>query len=67
MPDLAKDNNAREEANFNDTLKKLKDKGMTIINTDRSQWEAIVPKVVPTLEKTWPSTKGYYEKIMKMK
>ncbi len=67
MPDLAKDNNAREEANFNDILKKLKEKGMTIISTDRSQWEAIVPKVVPTLEKTWPSTKGYYEKIMKMK
>jgi TRAP-type transport system periplasmic protein len=67
MSDLAKDNNAREEANFNDILKKLKEKGMTIITTDRSQWETIVPKVIPTLEKTWPSTKGYYEKIMKMK
>lgn len=48
-------------------MQKLKDKGMTVVNTDRSLWEAIVPKVVPSLEKTWPSTKGYYEKIMNMK
>lgn len=67
MPNLEKDNNAREEANFKDILQKLKDKGMTVVNTDRSLWEAIVPKVVPGLEKTWPSTKGYYEKIMNMK
>jgi TRAP-type transport system periplasmic protein len=64
---LVKDNNARQEANFKETLQKLKDKGMNVITTDRSKWEAIVPKVVPTLEKTWPSTKGYYEKIMNMK
>jgi TRAP-type C4-dicarboxylate transport system substrate-binding protein len=67
MPGLAKDNNARQEANFKETLQKLKDKGMNVISTDRSKWEAIVPKVIPTLEKTWPSTKGYYEKIMNMK
>jgi tripartite ATP-independent transporter DctP family solute receptor len=67
MPGLAKDNNVRQEANFKDTLQKLKDKGMNVISTDRSKWEALVPKVIPTLEKTWPSTKGYYEKIMKTK
>jgi tripartite ATP-independent transporter DctP family solute receptor len=67
IPNLEKDNNAREEANFKDTLQKLKDKGMTVVNTDRSLWEAIVPKVAPDLEKTWPSTKGLYEKIMNMR
>jgi tripartite ATP-independent transporter DctP family solute receptor len=67
MPNLEKDNNAREEANFKDTLQKLKDKGMTVLDVDRSLWEAIVPKVVPGLENTWPSTKGLYEKIMNMK
>ena len=67
MPNLAKDNNTMEEANFDDVLQKLKGKGMTVVNTDRSLWEAIVPKVAPGLETTWPSTKGYYEKIMKMK
>ncbi len=67
MAGLVKDNNARQEANFKETLQKLKDKGMNVITTDRTKWEAMVPKVVPTLEKTWPSTKGYYEKIMKMK
>ena len=46
---------------------KLKAKGMNVITTDRAKWETIVPKVIPTLEKTWPSTKGYYEKIMTMK
>jgi len=64
---LAKDNNARQEANFTDILQKLKDKGMNVISTDRSKWEAIVPKVIPTLEKTWPSTKGFYDKILAMK
>ncbi len=48
-------------------MQKLKDNGMTVVNTDRSLWEAIVPKVFPSLKKTWPSTKGYYEKIMNMK
>jgi len=64
---LAKDNNARQEANFKDILQKLKDKGMNVISTDRSKWEAIVPKVIPTLEKTWPSTRGFYDKILAMK
>lgn len=67
MAGLAKDNNDRQEANFDDILKKLKDKGMNVITTDHSKWAAVVPKVVPTLEKTWPSTKGLYDKIMKMK
>jgi TRAP-type transport system periplasmic protein len=67
MAGLAKDNNTRQEANFKETLQKLKDKGMNVLTTDRTKWEAMVPKVIPTLEKTWPSTKGYYEKIMKMK
>lgn len=67
MPDLVKDNNAMEEANFAATLQKLKDKGMTVITTDRSKWEVNVPKLIPDLEKTWPSTKGYYDKIMNFK
>jgi tripartite ATP-independent transporter DctP family solute receptor len=67
MTGLAKDNNTRQEANFNDILQKIKDKGMNVIKTDRSKWETLVPKIIPTLEKTWPSTKGYYEKIMNMK
>jgi TRAP-type transport system periplasmic protein len=67
MAGLVKDNNTRQEANFKETLQKLKDKGMNVIATDRTKWEAIVPKVVPTLEKTWPSTKGLYEKIISMK
>jgi tripartite ATP-independent transporter DctP family solute receptor len=66
MPDLAKANNTMQQANFEDVLQKLKGKGMNVITTDRSKWEALVPKVIPSLEKTWPSTKGYYEKIMKM-
>lgn len=67
MPDLVKDNNAMEEAKFQETLNKLKDKGMTVVPTDRSKWETIVPQVIPDLEKTWPTTKGYYDKILKMK
>jgi TRAP-type transport system periplasmic protein len=67
LPGLVKDNNARGQENFKETLQKLKEKGMNIINTDRSLWEAIIPKVVPSLEKTWPSTQGYYEKVMSMK
>lgn len=66
MPDLAKANNTMQQANFEDVLQKLKAKGMNVLTTDRSKWEAIVPKVVPSLEKTWPTTKGYYEKIMNM-
>jgi tripartite ATP-independent transporter DctP family solute receptor len=66
MPDLAKANNAMQQTNFDDVLQKLKAKGMNVLTTDRSKWEAIVPKVVPSLEKTWPTTKGYYEKIMNM-
>lgn len=67
MAGLAKDNNTRQEANFNDILQKIKDKGMNVIKTDRSRWETLVPKIVPALEKTWPTTVGYYDKIMKMK
>jgi TRAP-type C4-dicarboxylate transport system substrate-binding protein len=55
-----------QKANFEDVLQKLKGKGMNVLTTDRSKWEAIVPKVVPSLEKTWPTTKGYYEKIMNL-
>jgi tripartite ATP-independent transporter DctP family solute receptor len=67
MAGLAKDNNTRQEALFGDILKKLKEKGMNVITTDRTKWEAVLPKVIPNLEKTWPSTKGLYDKIMKMK
>lgn len=67
MAGLVKDNNTRQEANFKDILQKLKDKGMNVIITDHSKWAAVLPKVIPGLEKTWPSTKGFYDKILKMK
>lgn len=54
MPDLAKANNTMQKANFEDVLQKLKGKGMNVLTTDRSKWEAIVPKVVPSLEKPGP-------------
>lgn len=67
MPDLVKDNNKMEEENFKIVLQKLKDKGVTVIETDRSKWEVNIPKLFPELEKTWPSTKGFYDKIVNLK
>ena len=67
IPDLEKENNKAMEADFGDTLNKIKAKNMNVIETDRAKWTAIIPELVPELEKTWPSTKGYYDKIMKLK
>jgi tripartite ATP-independent transporter DctP family solute receptor len=67
MAGLAEDNNAQQKANFDDVLQKLKGKGMNVIITDHSKWAAVVPKVAPTLEATWPSTKGLFEKIINTK
>ncbi len=67
IPGLEKENNKAMDEEFNSTLTKLKDKGMTVIETDRSKWSALIPGAVPELEKTWPNTKGYFEKILKLK
>jgi TRAP-type C4-dicarboxylate transport system substrate-binding protein len=67
MAELARDNNAQQEANYDEYMQKLKGKGMNVITTDHAKWAAVVPKVAPSLETMWPSTKGLYEKIMNMK
>ncbi len=67
IPMMEEENNKAMVEEFDKILKQLEEKGMTIIEIDRSKWEALVPQVVPELEKTWPSTKGYFEKIMSIK